>query len=107
MQSRLVLTAQADAAPAHAHHAARSRADTTVAELLKEINTGNVAMKGATENLAEKTENAGTGNVAVIKTVVDSLNNVVAEMKALRRCPTFMNVRGAALRSPHCPHQRC
>jgi len=60
------------------------RADTTVAELLKEINTGNVAMKGATENLAEKTENAGTGNVAVIKTVVDSLNNVVAEMKALR-----------------------
>ena len=52
------------------------RADTTVVELLKEINTGNAAMKGATDD-------AGTGNVAVIKTVVDSLNQVVAEMKAL------------------------
>ena len=77
------------------------RADTTVVELLKEINTGNAAMKGATEN-------AGTGNVAVIKTVVDSLNLVVAEMKALRRCSTFAHAREHARPcalhcGQHCP----
>ena len=53
------------------------RADDSVVELLKELNTGNAAMKDATDGV-------GTGNVGALTSVVASLNQVVAEMKSLR-----------------------
>ena len=57
------------------------RADTTIVALLKELSTGNAAMKDATDGV-------GTGNVVALTSVVAEMkalrSDVVTEMKALR-----------------------